>query len=120
MRSGLIAAALAAALAGLAGCDDAAGNGPPPPPDLLMAPVAGGPPFIETMDGSVSAEAVAACQSLLESQTEGGVQVVGSEFSEANTAIYMRVGAAGAPWRCLVSADGTGASVLFMGDEGAA
>ena len=55
----------------------------------------------------------------LESMTEGVVTAVGSEFSEAATAVYLRVGANGAPWRCLVSSDGSNPSVMFMGDEGA-
>lgn len=85
-----------------------------------MAASANGPPFVETMDGSVSDAAVNACAALLESQTSGGVTVVGSEFSEAATAVYMRVGENGAPWRCLVSEDGTNPTTMFMGSEGAA
>ena len=31
---------------------------------------------------------------------------------------YMRVGANGAPWRCLVSGDGSNPSLMFVGNEG--
>ena len=104
-------AAGVAALAALAGCVETAGG-------MEASPMA--PPFIETYDPSVSNAAVSACRSALDAQTDGDVQVVGSEFSEANTAIYMRVGANGAPWRCLVSSDGIVAELMFMGSEGAA
>ena len=50
----------------------------------------------------------------------GEVSVLSSEFSEANSALFYRVGSNGAPWRCLVSNDGRGAEVMFMGSEGAA
>jgi len=43
---------------------------------------------------------------------------VGGETSEAATAIYARVGENGAPWRCLVDADGRNPSLMCMGDEG--
>ena len=82
-------------------------------------PVApGSPPFIE---GSFTASQAAtdSCRNLLASQTTGGVRVVGSESSEAAHAVYMRVGTNGAPWRCLVSADGRNPSTMFMGSEGA-
>lgn len=83
-------------------------------------PVApGSPPFIEGSFGASDA-ATNACRNLLESQTSGGVRVVGSEFSQAASAVYMRVGANGAPWRCLVSDDGRNPSTMFMGSEGAA
>ena len=92
-------------------------------PDMTMTETvdlaAGGPPFITTMDASVSNAAVDACRASLEGRTQGGVTVVGSEFSQANTAIYMRVGANGAPWRCLVSNDGSNPSLMSMTDEGA-
>lgn len=88
-----------------------AGNG--------MAPSASAPPFIE---GSFSASAAAetSCRVALEEMTDGGVRVVGSEFSQASSAVYMRVGVNGAPWRCLVGDDGSNPSLMFMGDEGAA
>lgn len=84
-----------------------------------MAPSPSGPPFITTIDASVSAAAIGACRDILDAQTDGAVTIVGAEFSQAASAVYMRVGANGAPWRCLVSNDGTGASLMFMGDEGA-
>ena len=87
-------------------------------PTAAQMPVApGSPPFIEGSFGASDA-AVTACRNLLASRTTGGVRVVGSEFSEANSAVYMRVGANGAPWRCLVSADGSDPFVEFMGSEG--
>ncbi|SIS87249.1 hypothetical protein SAMN05421759_1052 [Roseivivax lentus] len=82
-----------------------------------MAPAPGSAPFIEGTFGASDA-AVTACRDLLASQTEGGVTVVGSEFSQANSAVYMRVGANGAPWRCLVGDDGSNPSVEFQGSEG--
>ena len=109
-------AAVFAAIALVAACDDTA----TPSASAPMAASAGGPPFIETMAPEVTNAAVSACQSALEAQTEGGVTVAGSETSEAATAIYMRVGANGAPWRCLVAPDGSGPELMFMGDEGAA
>lgn len=102
------------ALAALAGCVETSGESAS---QLPLAP--GGPPFITTYDASVSDAAVNACRNLLASQTQGGVRVVGTEFSQANSAVYMRVGANGAPWRCLVTNDGRGPSVMSMGDEGA-
>lgn len=99
----------AVALAAVAGCVETTGSMPADP---------AGPPFITTFDPSVSNAAISACQSALDAQTDGTVSVVGSEFSQANTAVYMRVGANGAPWRCLVGNDGRGASLMFMGNEG--
>ncbi len=102
------------AMAALAGCVESTGGSA----SVQMPAAAGGPPFIE---GSFTASnaAVTACRDLLASQTSGGVTVVGSESSEAAHAVYMRVGTNGAPWRCLVSADGSGPSTMFMGSEGA-
>ena len=80
-------------------------------------PVApGSPPFITSMAPDVSQAAIDSCRSALASQTDGGVTVVGGETSQAATAIYMRVGANGAPWRCLVSADGRNPSTMYMGN----
>jgi hypothetical protein len=101
-----------AALGALAGCMETGGGG------VEMQPAAGAPPFIEGSFGASDA-AVNACRNLLASQTSGVVRVVGSEFSQANSAVYMRVGANGAPWRCLVSDDGSNPSTMFMGSEGA-
>jgi hypothetical protein len=95
-------------VAALAGCVEETG---------MMAP-APGAVFRTTFDGSVSNAAVSACRTALDAQTDGAVQVVGSDFSEANSAVYMRVGANGAPWRCLVSNDGRNPSLTFVGSEG--
>lgn len=91
-----------------------------PAMDAPMPASPAGPPFITSMSPDVSSAAISACQSALTAQTEGGVTVVGGETSEAATAVYMRVGANGAPWRCLVAPDGSNPDLMFMGDEGAA
>ncbi len=46
------------------------------------------------------------------------LDVTGSEFSQANSTVYMVVGDNRAPWRCLVSNDGQGAELTFIGSEG--
>lgn len=86
----------------------------------MMPASPAGPSLITTFDPAVSTTAVNVCQNTLGQQVDGAVTVVGTEYSEANVAVYMRVGANGAPWRCLVSNDGSGASVMFLGSEGAA
>ncbi len=106
----------AAILVGIAGCVETSGGG-----SSAQVPLApGGPPFITTMAPDVSQAAIDACRTALDAATDGDVRVVGGETSEAATAIYMRVGANGAPWRCLVSADGANPSLMSMGEEGAA
>ena len=101
------------ALAVLTACVETTGSSS----SAEMTPVAGGPAFIEGSFGASDA-ATNACLTLLTSQTTGGVRVVGSEFSQANSAVYMRVGTNGAPWRCLVGNDGSNPSTMFMGSEG--
>ena len=101
-------------LAALAACAEPAKA----PAEGQMAPSPAGPPFITTMDPNVSNAAVSSCEAALDAQTDGAVSVAGSETSEAATAIYMRVGANGAPWRCLVAADGSNPELMFMGSEG--
>ena len=101
------------ALASLAACVETSGSSS----GGLMQPAPGSPPFIEGRFGASDA-ATAACRNLLVSRTDGGVRVVGSEFSQANSAVYMRVGANGAPWRCLVSEDGSDPVGAFLGSEG--
>lgn len=102
------------ALAALTACVETTGSST----SVSQMPVApGSPAFIEGTFGASDA-AVRACMNLLSSQTDGGVRVVGSEASEAAHAVYMRVGANGAPWRCLVSANGSNPSTMFMGSEG--
>ena len=107
IKIGLVTAAMVA----LSGCEEESGSG-------MMQPAAGSPPFIEGSFGASDA-AVTACRNALQAQVSGGVTVVGSEFSQANSAVYMRVGANGAPWRCLVGADGRNPSLEFQGSEGA-
>lgn len=101
------------ALAAVSACVETTDS--PAPSQMPVSP--GSPPFIEGSFGASDA-ATNACRSLLASQTDGGVRVVGSESSEAAHAVYMRVGANGAPWRCLVSADGSNPSTMFMGSDG--
>ena len=108
-------AALACAAA-LAACADqpAPQSAPAPTPAAQPAPPAVG------FAPEVSEAAVSKCRLELQSQTDGGVEVTGTEFSQANSAVYMVVGANRAPWRCLVSADGSGDPYLeFIGNEGA-
>jgi hypothetical protein len=100
-----------AAAAALAGCVEDTGT-------VSVAPV--DPSFRTTFDPSVSNAAVDACRAALEADTGSSVSVVGTEFSQANSGVFMRVGANGAPWRCLVSNDGRGPELMFMGSEGAA
>lgn len=102
----------AAALMALAGCVGDPGG--------MMPTSPAGPSIRTTFDPAVSNTAVAVCRSKLAQQVDGNLSVVGTEYSEANVAVYMRVGANGAPWRCLVSNDGRGAELMFMGSEGAA
>jgi malic enzyme len=66
----------------------------------------------------VSNAAVSACRTAVDAQTDGAVEVVGSEFSQANNTVYLTVGPQRAPWRCLVSNDGRVAEVMFVGSEG--
>lgn len=101
----------ATALMALAGCMEMTGSATQLP---------SGPPIITTYDPAVSNKAVNVCRNTLDSQTDGAVQVVGTEYSEANVAVYMVVGPNRAPWRCLVSNDGRGAELMFLGSEGAA
>lgn len=104
-------AASALLLLGLTACVEESGG---------MAPAPAPEGFRTTFDGSVSAAAFDACQSAMQAEINGPVEAVGSEFSQANSAVFFRVGSNGAPWRCLVSNDGRGAEVMFMGSEGSA
>jgi ABC-type glycerol-3-phosphate transport system substrate-binding protein len=104
-------AAAALLLLGLSACVEDTGS---------MAPAPAPEGFRTTFDGSVSAAAFDACQSAMQAEIGAPVQAVGSEFSQANSAVFFRVASNGAPWRCLVSNDGRGAEVMFMGGEGAA
>lgn len=68
----------------------------------------------------VSNAAVSACSAAVDAQTEGRVEVVGSEFSQAASVVYLVVGPQRAPWRCLTSNDGRVSEVMFVGSEGSA
>lgn len=71
-------------------------------------------------DSSVSSAAVESCRRALQAETLSVPDVVGTEFSQANSTVYMTVGAQRAPWRCLVSNNGRGPELMFLGSEGAA
>jgi hypothetical protein len=111
MKHSIKLALCVAAGAALAGCVEDTGG-------MAVSPAS--PPMITTFDGSVSQAAISACVSAVDAQTDGEVRLVGSEFSQANSAVFLRVGPNGAPWRCLTSNDGRVAEVMFMGSEGAA
>lgn len=68
----------------------------------------------------VSTAALSACRAAVDAQTEGRVEAIGSEFSQAASAVYFVVGPQRAPWRCLTSNDGSVSEVMFIGSEGAA
>jgi len=108
MRTALALAGIAL----LAACASDGGSRPQPasqpaPPDVGFSDM-------------VSDAAVSKCRLELQSQVDGGVEVTGTEFSEANSAVYMVVGGNRAPWKCLVAADGSGDPYLeFMGTDGA-
>ena len=108
-----------ACVAALAACADQ----PAPQPASEPAPAAQpqpAPPDVG-FSADVTDDAVSKCRLELASRTDGGVEVTGSEFSEANSAVYMVVGDNRAPWRCLIDAEGRGDPYLeFIGDEGAA
>ena len=76
----------------------------------LVAGCVGGPPFTE---GSFAAGegATNSCRALMRAQTTDPVRVVGSQVSEDGSEVFMRVGEAGALWRCRANDDGSGASV---------
>lgn len=117
MKSVVLASLGAAALLALAACAETAGPGPsapssPPPDPALFPPDVGFSP-------DVTNAAVDACRDAVDAQTDGRVDVVGSEFSQAASVVYMRVGPQQAPWRCLVSNDGRVDEVMFVGSEGA-
>lgn len=68
----------------------------------------------------VSNAAVSACSAAVDAQTDGRVEAVGSEFSQAASVVYLVVGPQRAQWRCLAGNDGTVTDVMFVGDEGGA
>lgn len=68
----------------------------------------------------VTQVAIDACRAALAQEAPGAeIEVTGTEFSQANSAVYMALGPQRAPWRCLVSNDGRVSEVMFMGSEGA-
>lgn len=69
-------------------------------------------------DSSVSNAAIQSCQSALSGMTQAGVEVVGTESSQAAVTVYMTVGAQRAPWRCNVSNNGRDPDLMFLGSEG--
>ncbi|MCB1494831.1 MAG: hypothetical protein KDJ86_03515 [Bauldia sp.] len=78
------------------------------------------------MDGAaaggsdVSQAAIDACLAAVKKETsEPDLAVTSSEFSEANSMVMIGVGAQRAPWKCLVSNDGTVQEISFTGSEGA-
>jgi hypothetical protein len=72
------------------------------------------------MSPDVTQAAIDACKAALSKENQGvAIEVTGTEFSQANSAVYMALGPQRAPWRCLVGNDGRGAEVMFMGSEGA-
>ena len=100
-----------AAMAVLAACVE--DTGPASAPSNPMFPDVG-------FSADVSQTLVDACRASVDAQTDGAVEVVGTEFSQANNAVYMLVGPLQAPWRCLGSNDGSIAETMFVGSEGAA
>ena len=68
---------------------------------------------------SVTPAAIDACLNAVKSETgQTDVDVLSTEFSEANSMVMVGVGSDRAPWKCLVSNDGNVAEVSFAGDEG--
>jgi hypothetical protein len=113
-----VAALVATALSGCVvetGSTPAAPSTPSPsvPNPALFPPNVGFSP-------DVTNAAVDACRNAVDAQTDGSVDVVGSEFSQAASVVYMLVGPQRAPWRCLVSNDGRVSEVMFVGSEGGA
>ena len=64
--------------------------------------------------------AIDACRAALAQEAPNtAIEVTGSEFSQANSVVYMALGPQRAPWRCLVSNGGQVSEIMFMGSEGA-
>lgn len=106
-----------AGLVGLAACGGQQPTTQPAPPPVPAAqPSAPAVGF----DPAVTNDAVSKCRLELDSQTDGAVEVTGTEFSQANSTVYMVVGQNRAPWKCLIDAQGRGDPELeFIGSEGA-
>lgn len=104
------------ALASLAAC--AGGGGSQPQPSAPPSAAQPAPPPVG-FSADVSDDAVSKCRLELDSMTDGAVEVTGTEFSQANSAVYMVVGGNRAPWRCLIDAAGRGdPDLMFIGNEG--
>ena len=68
----------------------------------------------------VSEAAINACLAAVKNETgEPDVVMTSKEWSQANSMVMVGVGANNAPWKCLVSNDGTVQEVSFTGSEGA-
>ncbi|MCB1419610.1 MAG: hypothetical protein KDJ74_11710 [Notoacmeibacter sp.] len=68
----------------------------------------------------VSEAAINACLAAVKNETgEPDVVMTSKEWSQANSMVMLGVGAQRAPWKCLVSNDGTVQEVSFTGSEGA-
>ena len=116
MKSVILAPLGVAALLGLAACDDTVGT-----PTSATPPTSANPMFPDVgFSPDVSNAAVDACRNAVDAQTDGAVDIVGSEFSQAASVVYLTVGPQLAPWRCLAGNDGTVDEVMFVGSEGAA
>jgi hypothetical protein len=112
MKHSLKPALVSLAALGLAAC--AAGTQTPQPaPQQPASPI----PNVG-FSPSVSNAAITACRNVLAAQTQGSIDVVGSEYSEANVVVYMTVGSNRAPWKCFTANDGRYAETEFMGSEG--
>lgn len=112
------------AIAGLAAATLLAGcvveTNTQPAPQAPAAPATQPAPPAVGFSPDVSDAAVSKCRLELDSMTDGAVEVTGTEFSQANSAVYMVVGANRAPWQCLVAADGSGDPELqFIGNDSA-
>ena len=87
-------------LGALAACDPA-----PTPTAKVAAP-----------DARLAAEA---CLAATDRTTGAGPSsLLRTEAAGAGTAVYVSVPGAEAPWRCLVSPDGTVGAVMYTGSEG--
>lgn len=97
--------------------DPAPAEPPPAAAEKEDADTAAEAPTASSSD--VSTAAVDACVEAVKAETgEADVVVTSSEFSEANSIVMIGVGETRAPWKCLVSSDGSVQEVSFTGDEG--
>ncbi|SEA99290.1 hypothetical protein [Rubrimonas cliftonensis] len=108
-------AVAASAVAMLAGCVVQAPSQPAPAKPASSQPA---PPAVG-FAAEVTNAAVENCRRALDTQTDGAVEVTGTESSQANDAVYMVVGANRAPWMCLVSRNGAVQELRFIGSDGA-